>query len=597
MIFLSMDRDEKLSRLRKLMEKAGIAAVIIPNSDPHSSEYLHPHWKVRNWFSGFTGSAGTLVVTKKESGLWTDFRYYIQAAAELSGSEIKLYKDGLIDTPSISDFLKEKLKEGDSIGLDGSLFPTSLYDSFKKDLDENNIYFIRDFDPAKTLWLDRPSRPNSKCFELDIKYCGESREEKLNRVRDVMRKRNLDYYIISSLADIAWLFNIRGNDVDYTPLVVSYALISLKDAKLFIESSKLSDSVVVNLKKSDIGIYDYDLIGDELQKLKEGTKIYYMPEFLNCYLSGIIPQEIKQIKGLDITAELKCIKNETELKNIRLAMERDGVALVKFFSKFENDRKERTFTEFSLAEDLRNARLSMPGCQDESFNPIIGFESNGALCHYSAKEESAKIIGNRGLLLIDSGGQYLEGTTDITRTISLGNPTVEEILHYTLVLQGHVRLAMAKFPEGTTGAQLDILARQPLWDNNLNYGHGTGHGVGFFLGVHEGPQSISPKGFKFCLKEGMITSNEPGLYIEGKHGIRIENLVYTQFYKNGLDTKFLSFENLTLYPYDISLIDRDILLEKEVLWINNYHKEVFERLSPYLSTSEVKWLEDKTREI
>lgn len=579
------------------MEKAGIDAVIIPTSDPHTSEYVHEHWKTREWFSGFNGSAGTLVITKKEAGLWTDFRYYIQADTELQGTDIKLYKDGLPDTPSITDFIKRSIPDGGVTGIDGSVFPTALYKKFKGELDDNNITIKRDFDPLEDLWSDRPPRPMSKAYSFDVKYAGESRTEKLKRVREIMSDKEIDTYLISSLADIAWLLNIRGSDVTYTPLIVSYVLVSKDQTELFIDSDKIEESLIDELKKDGITVKEYVDIADRLQLLKTDSSIYFMPEYLNSFLYGVIPESVEKMEGLDITAELKTIKNSVEIENIRIAMEKDGAALVKFFKRFEERRKTESFTEYTLAPLLRECRLEMEDCIDESFGPIIGYESNGALCHYSAEEDSAKEIGKDGLLLIDSGGQYLQGTTDITRTITLGAATVEEIEHYTLVLKGHVKLSMAIYPEGTTGAQLDILAREPLWNRGLNFGHGTGHGVGFFLGVHEGPQNISSRGYKTPLKPGMVTSNEPGIYIEGRHGIRIENLVLTKFREKGLYQDFYDFETLTLYPYDHNLIDPDLLTEDERVWINSYHREVLERLSPYLNREEVLWLEERTREI
>lgn len=592
-----MNRENKLVELRKKMTANGIAVVIIPSTDPHSSEYVHGHWKTRAWFSGFNGSAGTLVITKEESGLWTDFRYFIEAAEAIKGSEVKLYKDGVSGTPSIAEFIKSKIGSGDNVGIDGSLFPTSEYDKYKKEFKDTGIKIVTDFDPVKNLWLDRPGKPMSEAFELPVKYCGESREDKIKRVRDIMAEKKLDYYIISSLADIAWLLNIRGADVNYTPLIVSYVILSKKNTSLFIDPNKLSRAIRDILVKSGITIKKYDSIADYIVKLKSDARLYYMPQMLNCFLSGLIPQSINVVKGLDITADLKAVKNDIEIKNFRIAMEKDGAALVKFFKTFRERMEYETFTEYTLAPLLRECRLSMDGCVDESFGPIIGYHSNGALCHYSADVDSAKEIKKGGLLLIDSGGQYFEGTTDITRTISLGHATVEEILHYTLVLQGHIKLSMARFPEGTTGTQLDVLAREPLWNRGLNYGHGTGHGVGFFLGVHEGPQSISPKSNTTVLKEGMVTSNEPGIYIEGKHGIRIENLILTRFEEDGLEQKFLGFETLTLFPYDLDLVDPELLLQKEIDWINSYHKEVRNRLSAYLNKDEFKWLEGITREI
>lgn len=586
--------EDKLLKLRELMQKKGIDAVIVPSSDNHSSEYVHPRWKFRGWLSGFNGSAGIVVVTKERAGLWTDFRYYIEADQSLSGTEIELFKQGLDGVPTVTDFIKECVSSGGVVGFDGNLFSTSLYERYNNEL--SNFTLDISFDPT-IIWDNRPDSPTSKAYDFDIKYCGESREDKLKRVRDIMRDKGVNYYIISSLADIAWIFNIRGADIDYTPLVISYALVSEKRAILFIDSGKVDNDLASKLKSGGVDTLPYSSLSEYIVSFPEGSTVYYMPEVLNSYLSGLIPVECNVKRGQDITSTLKAVKNKSEIKNIRVAMEKDGVALVKFFKNLEESVEKGNLTEFSLTQQLRKCRLQMEDCVDESFGAIIGYESNGALCHYSVEEKSAKRINKKGLLLIDSGGQYLQGTTDITRTISMGEPTEEEILHYTLVLKGHIKLGMAKFPSGTTGGQLDVLAREHLWKYGLDYGHGTGHGVGFFLGVHEGPQRISTKSCEIPMEEGMVTSNEPGLYIEGKHGIRIENLVLTTFAEDGLENKFLGFETLTLYPYDVNLIDRTLLSEEEIYWINNYHSEVVKRLSPYLGREELDWLKGKACEI
>lgn len=593
-----MTINDKLKKVREIMIREGIDCFIVPSTDPHSSEYVHPHWKSRAWLSGFNGSAGTLIITHDRAGLWTDFRYYIEAADCIKDNEFVLFKQGMPDTPSFSDFINVSVKKGGVVGIDGSVFTTSLYESLKKEIEKSSISIKRDFDPITELWEDRPKRPDSKAYNLDIKFCGEDRRSKISRIREQMVKNEVDSYIISSLADIAWLFNIRANDVEYTPLVLSYALLKNNSVYLYINDYKLNEELKASLKSDGITIKDYSDIADDILRLESDSTIYYNPEILNSYLSGLISDDCNVKRGIDFTAEFKSVKNEVEIKNTRIAMEKDGAALVKFFKDLEEriERREE-ITEFSVAPALREARLSMEGCVDESFAPIIGYESNGALCHYSADEKTAKEINPVGLLLVDSGGQYYEGTTDITRTITLGLTSDEEILHYTLVLKGHVQLSLAKFPEGTNGAQLDILARQPLWERGLNFGHGTGHGVGFFLGVHEGPQNISPKSYNCTLIPGQITSNEPGIYIEGKHGIRIENLVLTKECCDGLYQKFYEFETLTLFPYDVKLIDKRLLTDVEVAFINNYHSEVVKRLSKYLNEEELKWLKGKAIEI
>lgn len=593
-----MITNEKLEKLRTYMSQNSIDAVVIPSTDPHSSEYVHPHWKSRAWISGFTGSAGTVVVTATRAILWTDFRYYIQAAKEIKDSSFELFKMGLPDVPTVVNFLKDTLESGDVVGFDGTLISTEIYNLYKLELDQKGISINRAFDPISDIWLDRPKGASSIAYSLDIKYAGESREDKIIRVRDLMDKKNVDSYILSSLADIAWLYNIRGEDIDFTPLIISFALITKSDALLFIEDYKLPKVLKSELESSGLTIMDYKEIGNNIAKIPRGSTVYYMADTLNCYLSGLIPTDCNVKTGLDFTATLKTIKNATEISNIRLAMEKDGASLVKFFKSLEEGMATgKRYTEYSLSQIIREFRLDMDGCVDESFGPIVGYSGNGALCHYSAEEDGSLTINSNGLLLIDSGGQYFEGTTDITRTTAMGIPTKEEILHYTLVLKGHVKLALAKFPEGTTGCQLDILARQPLWEHGLNFGHGTGHGVGFFLGVHEGPQSISPRGYKEAFKEGMVTSNEPGLYIEDKHGIRIENIILTVPLEDGLEEKFYGFETLTLYPYDTKLIDRSLLTDREIDWINNYHNTVIKRVSPLLTEDEAKWLKEKACEI
>lgn len=592
-----MNRDSKLCKLRDKMKIAGVSAVIIPSTDPHSSEYVHKHWKIREWFSGFRGSAGTLVVTMEKSGLWTDFRYYIEAEEALRGSEISLYRDGLPETPSIFDFLKENLGSGDIAAIDGTLLSVKNYKTYINELKDSGIILNTYFDSTDGIWENRPLKPDSRVWDFSIEYCGESREDKIKRVRESMKEMNIDYYVISSLSDIAWVLNIRGADVDFTPLVISYIVISLSDIEFFVDTLKLDSSITEVLEESSVKINDYDSIGNYLAKIKNPSTLYYNPDSLNCYLAEVIPDSVKIASGKDVISEFKSEKNHVEINNLKASMEMDGVALVRFYRKFEEEYRDRIFTEFSLSRMIREFRLEIDGCTDESFAPIVAFKGNGALCHYSASEDGSKRITGSGLLLIDSGGQYLTGTTDITRTISIGRASAEEIMHYTLVLKGHIALSRAIFPEGTTGGQLDILARAPLWEKGLNYGHGTGHGVGFFLGVHEGPQNISPKSFNTPLRAGMVTSNEPGIYIEGSHGIRTENLILTKFSKKGLYQNFLEFETLTLYPYDLTLIDKSILSRDEIEWINDYHNMVVIRLEKYLTGDELNWLKDKCHEI
>ena len=593
-----MTTNEKLQALRQLMSEKGFAAYIIPPTDPHQSEYIPDHWKTREWFSGFTGSAGTVLVTHDFAGLWTDSRYFIQAEEELKDSGIELVKLKIPHTPEYIDWLGENLKEGDLIGIDGKVFAQSLVDLLKSKLTGKGIKINCAFDLPGRIWQDRPEISLNPVYEHELKYAGKSRSEKIKLVREEMAKQGADYQLVTTLDEIAWLFNLRGSDVDYNPVFLAYALVSQDVTVMFVDDRKLSPELKEKLGKNSIRIEPYESVNKYLTALPAGSNILYTASKTAHHTWLSIPPLCKKTDAPGIPAILKACKDEHEIKNIRNALLKDGVALVKFFRWLEDNIGKKEITEVSLAEKLTEFRSQQEGFVGNSFATIAGYKDHGAIIHYSATPESAYSIKPKGLLLLDSGGQYVDGTTDITRTICLGKPTDEQILDYTLVLKGLIKLSMAYFPEGTKGFHLDALARFPLWQHGKNYGHGTGHGVGYFLNVHEGPQGITPNpAVNSPLKEGMLQSNEPGFYPEGKYGIRLENLIVVIPHIETEYGKFLQFETLTLFPLDMKLIDLDLLSDDEKGWLNRYHNKVFRNLSPKLSREDNQWLLEKTKEV
>ncbi|MDA3809867.1 MAG: aminopeptidase P family protein [Spirochaetaceae bacterium] len=587
---------ERISALRMQMEEKGLDAYIIPSEDPHGSEYVSPHWQSRKWISGFTGSAGTVVITKEYAGLWTDFRYYIQAAEELKDSDMDLFKFGTDGVPPYDQWLVKNLNAGQVVGINGKNFSASTAEELKTLLDKSKIMLNTDCSHIDRIWTEgRPSLPSGKVFLHDSKYNGKSRDEKLKKIRFQMNEHGATHHILTTLEDICWLFNIRGTDIDSIPVVISYAIIFLNKAYLFADLSKINDEVQKELKKSSIGILPYDDIEKQLAAIDKKAIILADKTKTNIRLINAINKDIEIKYEKNPTLLLKAIKNETEINNIRKVMESDGVAMVKFFKWVEENRTSQVHSELSLAAKLRSFRAMGEDFSGESFTPIPGYRAHGALCHYSAEEKSQYSIDEKGgLFLIDSGGQYPGGTTDITRTITMGNPTEQEIHDYTLVLKGHIALSLARFPAGTRGYQLDLLARMAMWKEGIDYGHGTGHGVGYYLSVHEGPQNISSRAVDVPLLPGMVISNEPGIYREGSHGIRIENLVLVKKEKETEFGSFNKFETLTLCPYEPALIDVKLLDNDEKVWINEYNHEVQTRLSTYLNEDEKTWLKRKT---
>lgn len=583
----------RLQALRQKMHRAGIQACLIPSTDPHQSEYVAEHWQLRSYFSGFTGSAGKLLITLDRAALWTDGRYFLQAEQQLP-PDILLMKEGLPETPSIPAWLQHNLQQGDTLGIDGWQFSHRQYTELKKQLQDKKLDIRIDFNPWDELWPDRPPLPDAPIFDFPEEFAGESREKKLQRLRKNMFERKIDYLLLSALDEIAWLFNLRGRDVHCNPVFYAYTLIGQDEALLFLpyaSASKCPSELQAHLAKAGIQIREYEQITTALKdKLPSQARLQASREQVNEMLYRALPAHPSD-KSTSPVQLMKAVKNETEIAHTRQAMVTDGIALFHFYRWLEETLQHRSVSEAEAAEKINEFRNEQGDFFGPSFDPIVGFRQNGAIVHYKAEAENCAQIQAPGMLLIDSGGQYPEGTTDITRTTYLGTPSEEQKKHFTLVLKGHIALARAIFPKGTTGCQLDILARHALWQEKLNYGHGTGHGVGFFLNVHEGPQRIGPTRSQAVLMAGMITSNEPGYYLQGHYGIRIENLVLCREAGNG----FLEFETLTLFPIQLKLIDKDLLTEEEISWLNAYHQKVYEKLSPQLNEEDRNSLREQTR--
>ena len=587
---------ERMHALRMTFPPNYIKAFIIPSTDPHLSEYVAPHWMSREWISGFTGSAGTVVVLMNEAGLWTDSRYFLQAAKELEGSGITLYKEMLPETPSITKYLSQKLKPGESVSIDGKMFSVQQVEQMKEELAAYSLQVDLFGDPLKRIWRDRPSIPNSPAFVYDIEYAGKSCEEKVTAIRAELTKKGAYALFLSALDEIAWTLNLRGNDVHCNPVVVSYLLITQDDVIYFISPEKVTKEVNEYLKEQHVKLKNYDEVETYLNTFT-GRNILIDPKKTNFAIYSAINLKCNIIRGESPVALLKAIRNEQEIAGIHAAMQRDGVALVKFLKWLEEAVPSGKETELSVDRKLHEFRAAQPLYMGESFDTIAGYKEHGAIVHYSATPESDVPLQPKGFLLLDSGAQYLDGTTDITRTIALGELTEEEKTDYTLILKGHIALAMAKFPVGTRGAQLDVLARMPIWKYGMNFLHGTGHGVGHFLSVHEGPQSIRMNENPVVLQPGMVTSNEPGVYKAGSHGIRTENLTLVCKDKEGMFGDYLKFETITLCPICKKGIVKEMLTNEEIEWLNNYHQIVYEKLSPNLNEEEKVWLQEATASI
>ncbi len=584
---------ERLSALRIKMNKRGIDLAIIPHVDPHQSEYMSTHWHLREFFSGFNGSAGTLVVSKNEALLWTDSRYFLQAEQQLQGTEIKLMKQALPGTPFIPIYICDHLKPGDTVGVDGMLFSINAAKELRQTLGEHGIKLVTDFNPASGIWLDRPELPRNQAFVYDIRYAGEKAESKINKMLDETAKAGADSLFVSALDEIAWVLNIRGNDVAYNPVVTAFLFLDRAGSWLFIDTPKISPELQEYLTDCNVSTLPYSSVKSFLTSLPADKKVLIDPSNTASAFAEMLGDRLKEAPS---PIKLpKAIRNEVEIASIHDVMVRDGIALTRAMMDLEHHLAQgMKLTETGVAKLLSSHRGNQPLYVDDSFGTIAGYKEHGAIVHYEADEDSDATLSPEGLLLVDSGAQYLDGTTDITRTFALGEPTQEEKHDFTLVIKGHIALASAVFPEGTRGVQLDVLARLPLWKDGKTYLHGTGHGVGHFLNVHEGPQSIRMEENPVTLHAGMVISNEPGIYLTGKYGIRSENMIlvipaFTTEFGN-----FLKFETLTLFPFDLKLFDTSLMTDEEISWINEYHKVVYDKLSPLATDEEKEWLRART---
>ncbi len=593
---------ERLKQLREKMEERGIDIYVVPTSDFHESEYVGEHFKARKFITGFTGSAGTAVITKAEAGLWTDGRYFIQAAAQLEGSTVELYKMGIEGVPTVTEFIKDKLPENGCIGFDGRVVNGKLGSDFQTIASEKSGKLYVEEDLIDIIWADRPALPKEPAFVLEEKYAGKSVADKLADVREKMKEAGADAHIITSLDDTAWLLNVRGGDISHFPVVLSFTVVTMDSCHWFLNKEVLNDSVKEYLDKNQIVTGDYNEIYDFVGSLKEDTVVLMDKSCVNFRICHSLNENIKIVDKKNPTQLMKAMKNATEIDNIRKAHIKDGVAFTKFMYWLKKNIGKMEITEISASDYLEDRRREQEGFIDLSFDTISAYGSNAAMMHYSATEESNAVLQTKGFLLVDSGGHYYEGSTDITRTMSLGELTEEEKLYFTTVARSNLNLAAAKFLYGCSGQNLDILSRGPLWNMGMDYRCGTGHGIGYLLNVHEGPNGfrwkiVPERNDSAVLEAGMVTTDEPGVYIEGKFGIRTENeLICYEAEKNEYG-QFMAFENVTYAPIDLDAIIPEEMTGREKKLLNDYHKMVYEKLSPYMTEEENEWLKEYTRAI
>ncbi len=588
--------NKRIGKLREEMEKHNIDVYIIPSSDPHQSEYVPERWKSRTWITGFTGSAGTAVVTKDGSYLWADGRYHIQAADQLKGTEIELIKWGLEGVPELHEWLDQNLSEGMNVGFDGSLISVNTKNKFDVEAMPKIYKYTTDLDLIDKVWDDRPQMPSDQIMIHEMPYASNSVEEKLSNLRAKLDE-SVDYQVITTLDDVAWLYNFRGSDISFSPVALSYAIVGKENAWLFINQDKLTERAKTHFSKSGITLKDYNDIYEFIKTLESGKQISYDPGTLSTSLYNSIALDLVRVEASNPVALLKSMKSEQEQANMANSQVRDGVAMVKFIKWLEEAVPKGEASELKAEEMLRTFRSQQDLFVSESFNTIAGYKEHGAMMHYAANETSNYDLKEEGFFLFDSGGNYLDGTTDITRTVALGPVTDQMKKDFTLTLKSHIALSKLRFLSGATGSKIEMIARQPMWAEGIDYKCGTGHGVGYFMNVHEGPQTMKMDPNPVKLQPGMTLTNEPGVYREGQYGIRLEN---TLVIKKDIETEFgqfLNFETISFCPIDTKPVVKEILTDEELVWLNDYHKTVYEKLSPSLNDHEKAWLLEATKAI
>lgn len=597
-----MNIKERLSALRAQMEERGMDAYIIPTSDFHETEYVGDHFKAREYMSNFSGSAGSLVVCKEEAGLWTDGRYFIQAAKQLEHTGITLMKMGEEGTPLMAQYVVDHMRVGGAIGFDGRVINTTLAEAFQAKIKEKQGAILCEEDLVGMIWEDRPALPCEKAFALDVKFCGQASSEKLAKVREKMKEVGCDVHIVASLDDIAWLLNMRGNDIPSFPVALAYVIISQTDAKVCIDKSKLSDELLAQFAQDNVSVYPYEDIYTQVKSIPSTSVVMLDKATVNFKITNTLVDGV-EIKNMKNPSQLwKAIKNQVELENNRKAHIKDGVAVTNFMYWLKTNIGKMEISEVSAADYLEECRRAQEGFIEVSFDTISAYNENAAMMHYHATSENCATLRPQGLLLVDSGGQYFEGTTDITRTFALGPISDNMRKHFTLVLRGMMNLSRAKFLYGCSGMNLDILARGVIWNEDLDYKCGTGHGIGFLLNVHEGPngfrwKKVVERNDSGTLEAGMVTTIEPGVYLEGEYGIRSENELVAQYGVKNEYGQFMQFETITFAPFDLDAIDPAYLSKDEIAWLNACHQEVYEKISPYLNEEVKAWLKEYTRAI
>lgn len=591
---------ERIAKLRALMEEKNIDMYIVPSADNHQSEYVGEHFKAREFITGFTGSAGTAVITKTEAGLWTDGRYFLQAEQQLEGSGVDLYRMGNPGVPTVLEFIADKLNENGTLGFDGRLVAVDEGKEYAKAASEKGGNVNYAYDLVDEVWEDRPALSTEKAFALDEKLVGESTESKLARIRKVMEEVGANVHVITSLDDVAWTLNVRGNDVAYSPLLLSYLVITMDQVDLYVDETKLNDEIRANFNKVNVVLHPYNDIYEAMKVYDANDTLLIDPDRLNYALYYNIGANVNTVERQNPTVLMKAMKNEVELANTRNAHIKDGVAMTKFMKWVKENVGKMTITEMSASDKLEAFRAEQEGFLWPSFEPICGYGEHAAIVHYTSTPETDVELKEGALFLTDTGGNYYEGSTDITRTFALGEVSDVEKLHFTTVAKSMLNLANAKFMYGAMGVNLDILARKPFWDMNLNFNHGTGHGVGYLLNIHEGPSGIRWQyrpGESTPFEEGMVVTDEPGIYIAGSHGIRTENELIVRKGEANEYGQFMYFETMTFVPIDLDAINPDIMSAEDKKMLNDYHKQVFEKISPYLNEEETEWLRKYTREI